>query len=199
MHVDPPSTKETSVPKLSPEHAYVKSWLVNGEQVQETLEGDENGLFVLTDQRILYIRSNEFGGRWSSAFLSSANGAELSTRTRDRSQLIWAVFGLIAAVAVWQISTSEVVGIVGGAILAVLAIALAVDHWLTDPGSNLVFKVQGDNIGGSVPSSAGELATQFITKFYELRHTGRWDSWRTGKPFVSATERYPSPKRARVA
>ena len=193
MHVDAPLVNEANVSKLSPEQAYAKSWLMSGEQVQETLEGDENGLFVLTDQRILYIRSHEFGGRWSSAFLSSANGAELSTRTRDRSQLIWAVFGLIAAVAIWQISTSEVVGIVGGAILAAIAIALSVDYWLTDPGSELVFKMHGDNIGGSVPSSGGERATKFITRFYELRQTGRWDSWRTGKPFVSATERYPSP------
>lgn len=193
MHVDAPLVNEANGSKLSPEQAYAKSWLMSGEQVQETLEGDENGLFVLTDQRILYIRSHEFGGRWSSAFLSSANGAELSTRTRDRSQLIWAVFGLIAAVAIWQISTSAVVGIVGGAILAAIAIALSVDYWLTDPGSDLVFKMHGDNIGGSVPSSDGERATKFITRFYELRQTGRWDSWRTGKPFVSATERYPSP------
>jgi len=99
------------------EHAAVAGALLDGEEVVATLGDDEGGRFVLTTMRVLHVGGGARPRRWSSAMIEAVSGVELTSRPKDRSSLGWAILGFLGALGIWQVSTNDIVGVVGGIVI----------------------------------------------------------------------------------
>ena len=124
---------------------------------------------VLTDRRVLYAGGSEDRIIAESARLADVAAVRLERRSRDRRSAVWGVIGLLAAIAVWQVTRSESVGAIAAAVVGVVSIALLADYWLRRPGIMLTFLTPGGPLGGQVEDADAGAAQAFAAKFERQR------------------------------
>jgi len=147
--------------------------LVDGEEIVATLDGDDGGRFFLTTARVIHVERGTNPHRWSEAVLEAVAGVELTSRPKDRSSLGWAILGFLGALGIWQVSTNEIVGVVGGVVIGLIAAALAVDYLFFDPGLLLVFHAASGSVSGTVRDQDAPAARELAQRFNALRVVGQ--------------------------
>ena len=143
--------------------------LLPGEERITEAPGAGGALFVLTDRRVLYAGGSEDRIIAESARLTDVAAVRLERRSRDRRSAVWGVIGLLAAIAVWQVTRSESVGAIAAAVVGVVSIALLADYWLRRPGIMLTFLTPGGPLGGQVEDADAGAAQAFAAKFERQR------------------------------
>ncbi|MDA1258193.1 MAG: hypothetical protein O3C10_10205 [Chloroflexi bacterium] len=160
------------------------------EEIVKMLDIDGSDRFVLTDRRVIYVGGDEDHRNWAFAPVSEVTTVELSRAPRERTTLIWGVLGLVAAVGMWQVATNDTVGIIGGLVMAVLAVVLLWDYYLRTPPSQLVFRAGGKDIGGPLTRSAEAGAREFGDSVFELKSREAVPARPAG---ITRRYRYPAP------
>ena len=155
--------------------------LLPGEERITEAPGAGGALFVLTDRRVLYAGGSEDRIIAESARLTDVAAVRLERRSRDRRSAVWGVIGLLAAIAVWQVTRSESVGAIAAAVVGVVSIALLADYWLRRPGIMLTFLMPGGPLGGQVEDADAGAAQAFAAKFERQRAELTWRT-RPGPP-----------------
>ena len=143
--------------------------MLHGEERVAESPGAAGGRFVLTNLRVLYTGGSEDPVIFESARLSDIVGVRLERRSRDRRSAVWGIIGLLAAIAVWQVTRNETVGAIAAAIVGIVSIALLVDYWFRRPGMTLTFLTPGGPLGGQVQESDADAAQAFVGRFEDLR------------------------------
>ena len=140
-----------------------------GEELIAEAPGAGRARYVLTDRRVLYSGGSEDRIIAESARLTDVAAVRLERRSRDRRSAVWGVIGLLAAIAVWQVTRSESVGAIAAAVVGVVSIALLADYWLRRPGIMLTFLTPGGPLGGEVEDADAGAAQVFAAKFERQR------------------------------
>ena len=143
--------------------------LLPGEEWIAEAPGAGGALFVITDRRVLYAGGGEDRIIAESVRLTDVAAVRLERRSRDRRSAVWGVIGLLAAIAVWQVTRSESVGAIAAAVVGVVSIALLADYWLRRPGIMLTFLTPGGPLGGQVEDADAGAAQAFAAKFERQR------------------------------
>ena len=143
--------------------------LLDGEERIAGTPGADGARFVLTNMRVLYAGGLEDRIIAESARLTEIVAVRLERRSRDRRSAVWGVIGLLAAVAVWQVTRSEAVGVIAAAVVGVVSIALLADYWLRRPGIMLTFLTPGGALGGQVEDADAGSAQAFASRFEQQR------------------------------
>ena len=143
--------------------------LLPGEDWIAEAPGAGGARYVLTDRRVLYSGGSEDRIIAESARLTDVAAVRLERRSRDRRSAVWGVIGLLAAIAVWQVTRSESVGAIAAAVVGVVSIALLADYWLRRPGIMLTFLTPGGPLGGQVEDADAGAAVAFAAKFERQR------------------------------
>ena len=101
--------------------------------------------------------------------IEAVSGVELTSRPKDRSSLGWAILGFVGALGIWQVSTNDIVGVVGGIVIGLIAAALVIDYLFFDPGSLLLFHAASGDVGGPVREADATAALELADRFFALR------------------------------
>ncbi len=162
---------DTDTPAAPPVQAQApRSIALNqGEEPVLELAGVDGASFALTTQRVVYLGAGDGEAIYAAARLADISSVQLVRRPRDRRAVAWAVAGLIAAVGVWQVSTSSVVGAVTGGVVALISLGLLADYWFRPGGLVLHFQTAGGAIGGPVDSRGATMAKPFADRVEALR------------------------------
>ena len=143
--------------------------MLSGEERIAESPGVGGALFILTNLRVLYTGGSEDQVVFESARLTNVVGVRLERRSRDRRSAVWGIIGLLAAIAVWQVTRNETVGAIAAAIVGFVSIALLVDYWFRRPGMTLTFLTPGGPLGGQVQESDADAAQAFVGRFEDQR------------------------------
>lgn len=178
----PPATEKSvaeSAPKKPVEHESVGLLDLFGseELVSEVDSGDE-GKFVLTSKRLIYQGRSADGPVFASASVEDVKAIEFGRRPRDSRSAWWGVVGLIAAVAVWQVTTNETVGAFAGAIVGGISLLLLADYWFRPSGLILRFGTAGGTVEGPISGKHMRDAEQLAAKVQQLQRPGSSTSGR---------------------
>ncbi len=139
------------------------------EDVLAEMQGSEGGRFILTDARVLYTGGANDSSLYASAQLGDVTAIEVSRRPRDRRSAWWGTLGLVAAVAVWQVTLPEVVGTIAGVVVGLLSLALLADYWLRPGGVSVIVHTPGGKVEGAVDGGRMADAEKFVKRLEQAR------------------------------
>ncbi len=141
------------------------------EEVVCEVDSGNDGRFVLTSSRLIYQGQSSEGALFSAASVSDVTSIEFGRRSRSSGSAWWGVVGLIAAVAVWQVTTNERVGAVTGAAVAVISLLLLADYWFRPAGLTLRFGTPGGTVEGPVSGKRVRDAEDLAARVQEMKST----------------------------
>jgi hypothetical protein len=136
--------------------------------VREVASGDD-GRFVLTNMRLIYQGGSSEGTLFAAAAVADITAIEFGRRLRDSRSAWWGIIGMIAAIAVWQVTPTESVGAIAGAVVAGISALLLADYWFRPPGLVLRFGTAGGAIEGAVPGKRVQEAEELAAEVQRLR------------------------------
>ena len=139
--------------------------------VREVDSGDD-GRFVLTNMRLIYRGRSTEGALFAAAAVADVTSIEFGRRARDSRSAWWGVIGMVAAIAVWQVTTNESVGAIAGAVVAGISALLLADYWFRPPGLVLRFGTPGGAVEGTVSGKRVREAEELAAEVQQLRHFG---------------------------
>ena len=147
--------------------------LMDGERIDSSLDlspGDNAGVVLLTDQRVIHVRGN--GKRRNAVFASiqDVDAVEVTFEQEGYGALVWAALGLFVAVLLYLGIDNSAYRIVAPAVVAAMSVYLIVDR-LTTPGRPLViFKAGASQVRCDLEGdpTASEIYP-FINRLYELK------------------------------
>lgn len=143
--------------------------LADSEEVLSEVDSGDDGRFVLTNHRLIYQGRSSGDSVFSSAAIADVTAIQFGRRERDSRSAWWGVVGLIAAVAVWQVTTNETVGAVAGAIVGGLSLLLLADYWFRPAGLVLRFGTAGGSVEGPVSNRRMRDAEQLAAMVQQLK------------------------------
>jgi hypothetical protein len=144
--------------------------MVDGESIVMEVDSGVEGRFILTNRRLIYHGKSFENSLFSSAAIEDITSVELSRKPRDSRSAWWGMAGAIAAVAVWQVTTSETVGAVAGAAVGAISALLLADFWFRPPGLALRFSAAGGGVSGPVSGKKAHDAERLAATLQRLRH-----------------------------
>lgn len=112
---------------------------ISREDILHELESDDNCYLIITQSFIYSIKSKNKESEISSIKVSSLDGYDLSLKTKNPTQFYWSILGMICAVGFWQLSSDEIISVIGGIFITLISILLALDYWFTP--SKFVLKI----------------------------------------------------------
>jgi hypothetical protein len=145
--------------------------LASDEQMVREVDSGDDGRFVLTNRRLIYQGRSSEGAVFATAAIQDVTSIEFGRRARDSRSAWWGVIGLIAAVAVWQVTVSENVGAIAGAIVAGISALLLADYWFRPPGLVLRFGTPGGAVQGPVSGKRVREAEELAAELQQLRNS----------------------------
>ena len=159
-HYQPPVPLATAIPEDSPDTPRATAEpesepaglldLMDSEEVLSEVDSGDDGRFVLTNHRLIYQGRSSGDSVFSSAAVEDVTAIHFGRRTRESRSAWWGVVGLIAAVAVWQVTSNETVGAVAGAIVGGISLLMLADYWFRPAGLVLRFSTAGGSVEGPV-------------------------------------------------
>lgn len=160
--------------------------LYDTEELVCEVDSGDDGRFVLTSQRLIYQGRSAEGSLFSAAAVDDVTAIEFGRRPRDSRSAWWGVVGLVASIAVWQVTTNETVGAVAGAVVAGISLLLLADYWFRPAGLVLRFGTPGGTVGGPVSNKRVRDAEELAARVQQMKHSrsgtgrssGRTDSGR---------------------
>ena len=133
------------------------------------VDSNDDGRFVLTNRRIIYQGRSDEGALFATAAMEDVSSIQFGRRPRDSRSAWWGVIGLVASVAVWQVTTSEGVGVVAGSIVAVISLLLLADYWFRPAGLVLRFGTPGGAVEGAVSGKRMKDAEELAAKAQQIK------------------------------
>lgn len=168
--------------------------LTPGERVIQSLDADGGARFFLTNRRIHFIGGHDGDAVYSTAHLKDVTTVEVTRRERERRSAWWGLIGVAAAIGVWQVTASDLVGNIAGAVVGAFAVALLLDYWLRPPGFVLRVHTAGGTVWGPVSKNAAPETEEFALRLEEARQAvlrasnpgGPYSAWRHsgGYPYL---------------
>jgi hypothetical protein len=131
--------------------------------VQEVDSGAE-GRFILTNRRIIYQGHSTEAALFASAAVKDITLIEFGRKSRDTRSAWWGVIGILAAIAVWQVTTNQAVGAAAGLIVGGISALLLADYWLRPHGLVLRFGTAGGRVEGPVSGRRMREAEQLAAR-----------------------------------
>jgi hypothetical protein len=159
--------------------------LADDEKIVREVDSGDDGRFVLTSTRLIYQGRSAEGALFAAAAVEDVTSIEFGRRARDSRSAWWGVIGLLAAVAVWQVTTNENVGAVAGGVVAAISALLLADYWFRPPGLVLRFGTPGGAVEGAVSGKRMREAEEMAAEVQQLRHAsvkGTRRSFASGPP-----------------
>ncbi len=153
--------------------------LAESEELLSEVDSGDDGRFILTSRRLIYQGRSSSDAVFSSASIDDVTAIEFGRRPRDSRSAWWGVVGLIAAVAVWQVTSNETVGMVAGAIVGGMSLLLLADYWFRPAGLILRFGTPGGAVEGPISSRQVSDAEQLAATVQQIRYgspSNRMDS-----------------------
>ncbi len=147
--------------------------LYDSEELMCEVDSGDDGRFVLTSQRLIYQGRSSEGSLFSAAAVEDVTAIEFGRRARDTRSAWWGVVGLIAAIAVWQVTTNETVGAVAGAIVGGISLLLLADYWFRPAGLILRFGTSGGPVEGPVSSKRIRDAEILAAQVQQMKQPGQ--------------------------
>lgn len=146
--------------------------LAPDEQVVREIDSGEDGRFILTNMRLIYQGKSSEGTLFATADVSDITSIKFGRRPRDVRSAWWGTVGLIAAIAVWQVTATEAVGSITGAVVAGISALLLADYWFRPPGLVIRFGTPGGAVEGAVSGKHVRDAEQLAVEVQQLRRAG---------------------------
>lgn len=150
--------------------------LHSSEQLVCEVDSGDDGKFVLTSQRLIYQGRSAEGSLFSATSIEDVTTIDFGRRQRDSRSAWWGTAGLIAAIAVWQVTTNETVGAVAGAVVAGIALLLLADYWFRPVGLVLRFGTAGGAVQGPVSSKRVRDAEDLAARVQQMKQSGHGKS-----------------------
>ncbi len=143
--------------------------LYDSEEIVSDVDSGDDGRFVLTTRRLIYQGRSAEGALFSAATVEDVTAIEFGRRPRDSRSAWWGVVGLLASIAVWQVTTNETVGAVSGAIVAGISLLLLADYWFRPAGLVLKFGTPGGTVEGPVSSKRIRDAEELAARVQQMK------------------------------
>jgi hypothetical protein len=140
------------VTQSAPKHAEPTGLLdmADDEILVQDVDSGAEGRFILTNRRIIYQGHSTEAALFASAAVKDVTLIEFGRKARDTRSAWWGVIGIIAAIAVWQVTTNQAVGAVAGLIVGGISALLLADYWFRPHGLVLRFGTAGGPVEGPV-------------------------------------------------
>lgn len=145
--------------------------LAPSEQLVREVDSGDDGRFVLTSHRLIFQGRSGDGALFASAAVEDITSIEFGRRARDSRSAWWGTIGMIAAIAVWQVTTNESVGAVAGAVVAGISALLLADYWFRPPGLVLRFGTAGGAVEGPVSGKRMGEAEELAAEVQKMRRS----------------------------
>ncbi len=160
--------------------------MADSEELISEVDSGDDGRFVLTNLRLIYQGRTADGAIFSAAGVKDVTAIEFGRRPRDARSAWWGVVGLLAAIAVWQVTTNETIGAIAGAVVAGISLLLLADYWFRPAGLILRFGTPGGSVEGPVSGKRIHDAEALAARVQQLGHPVRAGSGSnpggTGRP-----------------
>ena len=143
--------------------------LAPSENLLREVDSGDDGRFVLTNLRLIYQGRSSEGALFAAAAVADITSIEFGRRARDSRSAWWGIIGMVAAIAVWQVTTNENVGAVAGAVVAGISALLLADYWFRPPGLVLRFGTPGGAVVGAVSGKRVREAEELAAEVQQLR------------------------------
>lgn len=147
--------------------------IYDSEELMCEVDSGDDGRFVLTSQRLIYQGRSSEGSLFSAAAVEDVTAIEFGRRPRDSRSAWWGSIGLLASIAVWQVTTNETVGAVAGAIVAGISLLLIADYWFRPAGLILRFGTAGGTVEGPVSSKRVQDAEELAARVQQMKQPDR--------------------------
>ena len=147
--------------------------LAEGERLLESIPAQDGHRFLLTTERVIYVGGRDGAAGLEFAFLRDITGARVRGRRKERRGLIWGLIGMLAALGVWQVATSDMVGAVGGIVVAAVSVVLLGDYFFRPADMRLELLTGAGRIYGLVGRRRLEEAQRFLEQVSESRASAR--------------------------
>lgn len=174
-----PAAEPASQPETdsSPDDDSAKSGglldLQESEELMREVDSGDDGRFLLTTDRVIYQGRSSEGSLFATAAVEDVTSIEFGRRSRDSRSAWWGVVGLLAAIAVWQVTTNETVGAVAGAVVGGISLLLLADYWFRPAGLILRFGTPGGKVEGPVSGKRIRDAEEMAALVHRLRQGDR--------------------------
>lgn len=156
--------------------------LADDEVLVQDVDSGAEGRFILTNRRIIYQGHSSESAIFASAAVKDVTLIEFGRKERDSRSAWWGAIGILAAIAVWQVTTNQAVGAVAGLVVGGLSALLLADYWFRPHGLILRFGTAGGRIEGPVSGKRMREAEQLAARAQILARS---------KPSVSLTGQRP--------
>ncbi len=156
--------------------------MTDGEVLVQDVDSGAEGRFILTNYRIIYQGHSAEAALFASAAVKDVKSIEFGRKERDTRSAWWGVLGILAAIAVWQVTTNQTVGAAAGLIVGGISALLLADYWFRPHGLILRFGTAGGRVEGPVSGRRMREAEQLAARVQVLARSKSADTSGGTKP-----------------